>query len=149
MRQQGRTEPITAHNNKKETMDINISILAGTDAFPYAHSQAEGGPDAGNNSWKNAMSGPRPLLQTPEEFAEARDWFADFGAWSRSAINGWSRREVQALLLQFIAGDIREAGARKLEDIDWPEYEANGRAGLNTGRLFRGDNGQFFFTIGN
>lgn len=58
-------------------MGINITHLAGENAFKYSHSRAEGGDNASANTWRAALSGPRPILRTDEEREEARDWLQD------------------------------------------------------------------------
>lgn len=95
-------------------MEINITSLLEEDMFPFSHSAAEGGQNAGRNTWQAALDGPRPLLNSPEEFAAFRDHVRDFGAWDDEEIDGWSENECKALFLQMIAGDCREC-PRKLE----------------------------------
>ena len=91
--------------------EIDITSLLETDMFEFSHSQAEGGENAGPNTWNAAMNGPRPLLTTPEQFDEFRDYVRGFGAWTDEEIEAWNENECQALLLQMIAGDTREAPA--------------------------------------
>lgn len=98
-------------------MEINITSLLETDMFTFSHSIAESGDErAGKTTWNAALNGPRPLLNTPEEFDEFRDWVGGFGAWDEEEIKGWSENECQALLLQVIAGDVRGCPA-KLEAV--------------------------------
>lgn len=144
-------------------MEINITSLLEEDMFPFSHSAAEGGQNAGRNTWKAALDGPRPLLNSPEEFAAFRDHMRDFGAWDDEEIDGWSGNECQALFLQLIAGDCREcprklepwetpdpqrpARASSLAEIDWPEYEEQAEAGRISGNLFRTDSGEVFYSL--
>lgn len=184
-------------------MEINITSLLETDMFAFAHSQAEGGPDAGRNSWRAALDGPRPLLNTPEEFEAFRDHVKGFGAWDAEEIAAWDENECQALFLQMIAGDIRtcpaiiegviftelesgawvyeqdgeeygdfsnrseaytsayqpteeqaaqgararEPRAESLDEIDWPEYQAQAEAGRISGNLYRADSGEVFYSL--
>ena len=128
-------------------MEINITSLLETDLFPFSHSRAEGGQDAGRNTGNAAIEGPRPLLSTPEETQAFKDWVADFGAWDEQERESWSENEVQALFLQFIAGDVRDTGADSLEDMDWQEYEDGCEAGQYSSNLFCTEDGQIFFSL--
>ena len=92
-------------------MEINITHLLETDLFPFSHSRAEGGENAGRETWDAALIGPRPLLNTPEEFEAFRDHVGEFGAWSEEEIAAWDNNECQALFLQLISGDVRECPA--------------------------------------
>jgi len=101
-------------------MEINITPLLETDMYDFSHSRAEGGESAGQDTWNAALKGPRPLLQTPEEFEAFRDHVEGFGAWDEEEIAAWDENECQALFLQFIAGDVRQCPAT-LEGIDFEE----------------------------
>jgi len=129
-------------------MEINITSLLAQDMFPFSHSAAEGGQDAGRNTWNNALNGPRPLLNTPEEFEAFRDHVGEFGAWEDEEIDGWTENECQALFLQIIAGDVREAGADSIDEIDWEQYEIDAEAGRNSSLLYRGGDGSVYYYLG-
>lgn len=131
-------------------MEIEITTLLKTDCFPLSHSIAEGGDDAARNTWRNAKEQAKeiPLLKTPEELQAARDYFKSFGAWSGDEIAAWNDQEINALFLQFIAGDVRELGADSLEEIDWTEAEelqSNGQAPSN---IYKSNDGRIFFYLG-
>lgn len=101
-------------------MEINITHLLETDMFEFSHSRAEGGENAGQDTWNAALKGPRPLLNTPEEFEAFRDFAKSTGGWDREEIAAWDENESQALFLQFIAGDVRQCPAT-LEEIEFEE----------------------------
>lgn len=103
-------------------MEINITHLLETDMFTFAHSRAEGGENAGQNTWNAALKGPRPLLQMLEEFEAFRDHVEGFGAWDKEEIAAWDENECQALFLQMIAGDVRQCPAI-LEGVNFYERE--------------------------
>jgi hypothetical protein len=103
-------------------MEICISQLLEEDMFQYSHSKMEGGERAGEETWGAAMKGPRPLLTTPEQFAEFRDFVQSSGGWTRKEIDSWDENELQALFLQWIAGDTRESPA-KIEGVNLYERE--------------------------
>lgn len=193
-------------------MEINITSLLDLPAFNLSHSRAEGGENAGRNSWQAAMDQAKEtaLLDTPEKLQVFRDWVADFGAWDEHERNAWTPQECNALFLQWVAGDIRqcpaildgvtfeertttesrwkdgrfidqgtaewwhssddepdmetgpfptrsaayadacpqrEPRAESLEEIDWPEYEAQASEGSISSNLFRADDGTVFFSL--
>lgn len=101
-------------------MEINITSLLETDMYEFAHSRAEGGENAGQNTWNAALNGPRPLLKTEEEREAFRDYAKGFGAWEAEEIAAWDENECQALFLQMIAGDVRQCPAT-LEGIEFEE----------------------------
>jgi hypothetical protein len=138
------------HNTQKP-MEIDITTLSEVNAFNLSHSVAEGGENAGRNTWENskAEAGRHPVLDTPEKLQAMRDYARSFGAWSEDEIKGWSDTELNALLLQMIAGDCRELGADSLAEIDWEEAEELQSAGQAASNLFRGDDGKIYFYLGN
>ena len=101
-------------------MYINITHLLETDLFPFSHSRAEGGENAGRETWDAALIGPRPLLTTPEEFEALRDFAESTGGWDEEEVTSWDENECQALFLQFVAGDVRECPA-SLDGIEFEE----------------------------
>jgi len=101
-------------------MEINITHLLETDLFPFSHSRAEGGENAGRETWDAALNGPRPLLNTPEEFEAFRDFAESTGGWDEEEIAAWDDNECQALFLQLISGDVRECPA-SLDGIEFEE----------------------------
>lgn len=132
-------------------MEINITSLLHLDMFAFSHSRMEGGDNAGQNTWnaakEDSASRNPPLLATNEALEAFRDWIKDFGAWSEEEITAWDATECNALFLQFIAGDVREAGADDLESLDWDEYENDCQSGRIAGNLFRSEDGQIFYNL--
>lgn len=128
-------------------MEINITSLLSEDLFQYSHSRMEGGENAGETTWKAALDGPRPLLSTPEEIQQAKDYFKATGGWTKEEIAEWGENEVQALFLQFIAGDVREMGFDSLDEMtdrDWIDYEADENKSHN---IYR-SGAEIFFYLG-
>lgn len=131
-------------------MEINLTSLIETDMFAFSHSRAEGGEDAGRNTWnaaKEHVTSEISLLPTEEACQEFRDYMKDFGAWNDEERAAWDAAECNALLLQLIAGDVREAGADDLASIDWEEYEKDASAGRISGNLFRADDGTVYYQM--
>ena len=138
-------------------MDIEITSLLELDQFPLSHSRAEGGENAGPETWQAAQdqAAETPLLDTPEKLQAMRDFARETGAWDEEEIAAWSNQEVNALFLQWIAGDCRQCPAThggradSLEEIDWEEYETQASAGQIPSDLSRGDDGKVYFYLGN
>jgi len=115
-------------------------LVSDVDPFELSRSIAEAGKDAGPTSWRNATAeaSERPLDIKDRE--AAREFFAGFGAWEREEIAAWSDTELDALILQFAAGDLREIQSLcpgdGLGDIDWQEAERLAECGTIGGRLY-------------
>ena len=143
-------------------MEIKITHLVNRseDMIYYSASRAELGDDAGQVTWQNAMDNcdtDNPdsdpiLLVLPSEIEHAKIWFADFGAWDEEEIENWTDQEVNALLLQYIAGDIRESLPELLGDYE--EYQKQAESGQISGRIYKcdiednADFGEWFIYIG-
>lgn len=101
----------------------------------FSGSVAELGENAGEITWNNALdeSKKTPLLDSVG-CIKAREYFEDFGAWSKEELAAMTDTEINALTLQYISGDIRE-----LESYDISEVSGN---------IFKGDDNQFYFYMG-
>ena len=132
-------------------MEINITSLLEMDCFTLSHSRAEGGENAGENTWRASQSKAQEiqLLNTPEKLQAMRDFARSSGGWDQEEVNAWNENEVNALFLQWIAGDCRELGADSLKDIDWINAEVLQENGQVPSNLFRSDSGEIFFYLGN
>ena len=134
-------------------MEIDITLfVTEADPFEFSASRAERGDNAGRDTWNNAkrQGGEAPLLTTAEQLDAFRDYVRGFGAWEDDEINAWSETECNALFVQMISGDMREAGFDEvdLEDFDWPEYERRAEQGTISGRIYHGDNDRIYYYIG-
>jgi hypothetical protein len=78
-----------------------------------------------------------------------REFAASSGGWTREEIAEWPDSELNALFLQWIAGDVRELGYDSLADVDWQDAEEQQSAGQAASNLFRGDDGKIYFYLGN
>lgn len=135
--------------------ELNITHLFAADSafvpFDCSNNRATLGDNAGaltgNASCETAAQ--ITLLDTDEKRQEFRDYVAEFGAWTDDEIAAWSDTELNALLLQMIAGDVREAfGDTDCSQWDWEEYEKDSQAGRISSNLSHGDNGQVYYYIG-
>ena len=128
-------------------MELNITeIYYDIEPSEYSASAAEQGVNVAKKTWDAAMTATHKPLKTPEEFEAFREWVAEFGAWEEDEINGWGETECNALMLQFISGDIRETCLGEDRD-DWDGYDIEVDAGGCASNIFRGDNGQVYFQI--
>ncbi len=138
-------------------MEINItSLIRSEDFCPFdlSNNRATLGDDAGCLTWNAskecAAEIAPPLLDTDEKRQEFRDWVKGSGGWGREEIAAWSDLELNALFLQWVAGDIREAfGDADPGEWDWAEYEKRASAGQVSSNIFRGDGGEVYFSISN
>lgn len=134
-------------------MELNITEFFGAAApMDYSASVAEIGAGAGRATWQAAVEDAPdwPLLDTDEKREAFRDHVRGFGAWDAAEIEAWSDRELTALLIQMIAGDIREADlSPDSDDSDWIAYEARANAGHCGGNIYRGADGQIYYYVGN
>ena len=94
-------------------MEIEITSLASSDQFALSHSAAEGGQNSGRETWQASLAAAEdtPLLDTPEKLEAMRDFALSSGGWNEEEVAAWSAQEVNALFLQWIAGDCRECPA--------------------------------------
>lgn len=132
-------------------MEINITDLFYTgQAHLYSASAAELGEDAGKITWANALAytNKHRMLDTEDQLEAFRQFVKDTGGWTQEEISHWSNQELNALFVQFVAGDIREGGLSGPFQ-DWEQYLEDCESGLVSGRIFKSDDNQIFYLIGN
>ena len=130
-------------------MEINITSLLEKDQFPLSHSVAEGGENAGRETWQASIESAKetPLLDSEEKLEAFRDWLKPWGAWDAEQIAAMDDQHLNALFLQWVAGDCREAGADSLDAIDWEEYENRAADGQCSSNFYRSEDGQIYFNL--
>lgn len=103
-------------------MEIEITSLLEIYQFALSHSAAEGGENAGPETWQASLeqASETHLLDTPEKLEAMRGFARSSGGWDDEEIAAWTPQEVNALFLQWIAGDVRECPA-KLEGLTYEE----------------------------
>jgi hypothetical protein len=109
-------------------MEINITRFFNEAApMDYSASCAEIGMNAGRDTWNAAMedAGDYKLLTNEDDLQEFRDYIKGFGAWNTEEIAAMSDQSLNALLIQFISGDIRESRYLECNPIDWDAYNAD------------------------
>jgi hypothetical protein len=132
-------------------MELNIThFFTNAVLMDYSASVAEIGNDAGRATWLAACddSDDYPMLDSDDKREEFRRYVKGFGAWSEDEIKAWSDKELNALLIQMISGDLREGHLDVDEPPDWEKYEIDSEAGRISGRLFKGDDEQIYYYIG-
>jgi hypothetical protein len=122
--------------------EVNVTrLITDLDPAEISGSIAERGKNAGPETWANAKAAATeaPLLD-PADRDAVRGFFQGFGAWEPEEIAAWTDAELDALVLQYAAGDLREVQSLcpgdGLGGIDWEEAEALSEAGTIGGRLF-------------
>jgi hypothetical protein len=135
-------------------MELDCTWLLDEDCGQFSGSIAELGQDAGRYTWNNSMAEAESAWpdMTPEQLQKAKDYFGEFGAWEEEEIAAWTPQEVKALLVQLIAGDIREVEDCCWDNenncIDWEEYNLQTENGQLSGRLYLGENGRLYYYVG-
>ena len=128
-------------------LDIT-EFFKGAEPAHFSASRVELGEFAGEITWNNALNTEHVLLTSDEERDDFRDYVRGFGAWSDEEIASWSDTELNALCVQFIAGDMREAGLHAaMDDDDWLTYEDGAHAGQYSGRICRLDDGRIGYDL--
>jgi hypothetical protein len=130
-------------------MELDITqFFQNAAPMDYSASIAEIGRDAGPSTWRAACedSSDYPLLDT-EEKREAFKEFAQSAGFSEAdEFSTWASETLNALCIQWIAGDMREAGLHAdMTDEEWTAYGADDN---KAGRIYRGDSGRIYFYIG-
>jgi hypothetical protein len=128
-------------------MEINVThMVENADKMRFlSGSVAELGDNAGALTWNNSKdySLAHPLLRD-DQIEDAKDYFAQYGAWSKAEIEAWSAHEVQALLAQEVAASIRE-----IMDYDTEEdYQKALEDGQVRGNLGKGTDGRWYYYMG-
>ena len=134
-------------------MELDITeFVLNTEPFDFSASIAERGPNAGPDTWANAVreAKEKPLLTAPDQIDEFRDYAGTFGAWDDEIRAAWSDNECNALLIQLISGDMREAGMDDCfpDEFDWTAYQQRSEAGQISGNISKGDDGRIWYYIG-
>ena len=128
-------------------MEIKLDSLSEFDLWTLSHSASE----CGQNTWRASMEAAEdyPLLDSEEKLEAMRDFAASSGGWSREEISSWDSQQLNALFLQWVAGDCRQLGADSLSGIDWEEAEELQKSGRLPSNLFQGTEGSIYFYLGN
>lgn len=126
-------------------LDITHMINDSENMCMLSGSVNELGNSAAKLTWSNSIvySTHHPLLIDRDAINEAKRYFETFGAWSKEELTEMSDTEIQALTIQCVAGDIRE-----MEGYTFEEYQKASENGQVSGRITKGDNGKFYYYLG-
>jgi len=131
--------------------EINVTrLVTESDLFEFSASRAERGNNAGAETWSNAKAeaADNPIL-SDDDLPDFRDHVRGFGAWDREEIDAWDSVECNALFVQMVAGDMREAQALcpgdGPGDVDWTEYEKLAQEGTASGRVYASGADVFYY----
>ena len=135
-------------------MELNITaFFNAANPFAYSHSQAEGGQNAGPNTWNAANNADFIILDDEEKREAFRDFVLSSGGWAEEEVSGWSDNELNAICIQWVSGDMREPVGFELgpdtTGEQWKEYQRQSESGQVSGRIFKGMDGAIYFYIGN
>ena len=137
-------------------MEIDITDFAMTaEPSEFSASEAELGQSAGKITWANANceAASAPFLTTDAAFDGFYAWIKGFGAWDDDEIKAWTPIECNALLVQYISGDLRELTELCPGDdeygIDWSEALPLQERGTISSNIYKGDDGRLYFYMGN
>lgn len=134
-------------------MEIDITrFVESCEPFLFSASVAEAGPNAGPNTWRNAVreGEASPLLTTERELEALRAHMRGYGAWEKAEIAAWSTAECNALFIQLVSGDMREAGMDDvfLDEFDWEDHRQRCEYGEISGCIYRGDDKRIYYFLG-
>jgi hypothetical protein len=125
-------------------MQINIDVMRNENSRKYSDSIANSRlENIGQITWNRAKQAVI-LLDTPEKINAFKEWVKPFGGWAQDELDKMTAQELNALLVQFISGDIQEIGASCLDDIDVQVMEAEQQAGQVASYLYYQDGSWFY-----
>lgn len=136
-------------------MELDITFFfRNAVARDYSASVAEIGPNAGADTWQAACddSSDYPILTNDEQREAFREFVRSSGGWNDDEIAKWSDVELNALCIQWIAGDMREvpdlAMGPGMTSEDWECYREMSEEGTAKGSLWQADDGRVYWNCG-
>lgn len=121
--------------------------------FDYSASALEQGENTGQVTWGNVcFDAPKwNLLDTEEKLHAFRLFVKESGGWSTAEVERFSNKELNALCIQWIAGDMREPVGfdmgPQMDAEDWEEYEDQSKNGQVSGRIFMGNDFKIYWSM--
>lgn len=122
--------------------EIKITKLIALGGFAdFSASRAELGDNAAADTWNAAADEAKAhRIMTPAQREAFRDYMRGCGAWDDVEIDGWKAYECDALLIQTVAGDMREleslAPGDGVAGINWEEAERLAERGTVQSRVY-------------
>ena len=131
-------------------MEINITRFFNEAApMDYSASVAEIGANAGSDTWNAANDDADTwnMLDDADKLDAMRSWIKSSGGWSAEEIAAFSDKDLNALFIQFVSGDIRECLEWDVPDV-WAHYQELAEQGTVSSNLFKATDGQVYFYLG-
>ena len=131
-------------------MEINITRFFNEAApMDYSASAAESGTNAGSDTWNAAKDDADDwhMLDDADKLDAMRAWAKSSGGWNVEEIAAFSGKELNALFIQLVSGDIRECLEWDVPDV-WAHYQELAEQGAVPSNLFKADDGQVYFYLG-
>ena len=131
-------------------LDITDFFLRCDNPQQYSASKAEYGDRAAQITWENACCDSRRslLFKTSDEVIAVRDYFKGMGVWTEDEIVEWPLEELNAILIQDIAGAMREGNLTcNATQEDWDNYSVLAVDGQVPGNLFNTEDGRVYYNI--
>ena len=128
-------------------IEINITnFLAQECMRDYSASVMEIGTNAGADTWRASVENAPDwnFLETPELIEEFKSFVIESGGWDEEEVSLMTDCHLQALCLQWIAGDARDCGA-DVSNPDWLAIRADQECGRVNSSIGPGDNGQIYW----
>ncbi len=128
--------------------EINITrFFTQACAKDYSASCAEIGQNAGPDTWRAAMDDADDYAYINDATREAFKAFVlSSGGWNETEVNAFTDTELNALFLQWIAGDKRESDLDNAVP-DWAQYEIDSQAGQCPSNIFKAADGQIYYSL--
>lgn len=130
-------------------MEIDITDFFNNAApMDYSASVMEIGRNAGPDTWRAAVedSPDHMMIDTDDKRESFKAHIRGFGAWDDAEIAAWSDVELNALFLQMVSGDMRDADLHPdMSDEEWGAYEANEQVARN---ISPGADGRIYYYVG-
>ena len=136
-------------------MELDITdFVRNADPCEFSASRAEIGNDAAKITWNATLQeAANTQFITADNRDELERWVQEFGAWEQADITAWSFDECNALLIQFISGNLRELeslcfSASGEHGINWRKAGILADKGTISGNIYKGDDGRLYFYMG-
>lgn len=133
-------------------MEIDITdFVKNADPHEFSASRNELGNDADKITWSNAVqeaTGTRLIDESHRDQFES--WVREFGAWEDNEIKAWSLNECNALLIQFISGNLNELESLCYSDsdefsINWTKAQELAEAGTIADQIYKSSDRLYFY----
>lgn len=117
---------------------VDITEFLATECMrDFSASVAEIGPNAGRYTWAASIDSAEDWQFLDDDtMPDFLEFVRQSGGWTDEEISAWSQQEIQALCLQWIAGDVRECRADS-QDPDWDAILRDQEAGRIPSTIYR------------